>query len=44
VEDLKEYFRITSREKVLEDWAKSAEYDNVGVSVSEFLDVQERYQ
>jgi hypothetical protein len=35
---LKEYFENTPRDKVLEDWAKSAEYDKIGPTVEEFLD------
>jgi len=37
-EALKNYFDTTPREKVLEDWAKSAEHDKMGVTVEEFLD------
>jgi hypothetical protein len=37
-EKLKQYFEETPMEKVLEDWAKSVEYDNVGPTVNEFLD------
>jgi hypothetical protein len=36
--ELKEYFKMTPREKVLEDWAKTAECDKVGPTVEEFLD------
>jgi hypothetical protein len=36
-EKLKQYFEETPREKVLEDWAKSAEYDKVGPTVDDFL-------
>jgi hypothetical protein len=36
-EKLKEYFENTPREKVLEDWKKSANLDNVGPIVDEFL-------
>jgi hypothetical protein len=36
-EKLKEYFETTPREKVLEDWNKSAHLDNVGPTVDEFL-------
>jgi len=36
-EKLKQYFETTPREKVLEDWAKSAEYDKVGPTVDDFL-------
>lgn len=37
IEELKKYFEVTPRDKVLEDWAKSAEFDNVGPTVEEFL-------
>lgn len=37
LEELKQYFEETPRSKVLEDWAKTAEYDNVGPTVEEFL-------
>lgn len=36
-EDLKKYFETTPREKVLEDWAKSKEFDKVGPTIDEFL-------
>jgi len=36
-EQLVKYFQNTPREKVLEDWAKSTEFDNVGLTVEEFL-------
>jgi hypothetical protein len=36
-EELKKYFQETPREKVLEDWAKSKEFDNVGITIDEFL-------
>jgi hypothetical protein len=36
-EKLKQYFEETPREKILEDWAKSVEYDNVGPTVDDFL-------
>jgi len=29
VKDLEDYFKNTPREKVLEDWAKSKEFDNI---------------
>jgi hypothetical protein len=37
VDKLKKYFKETPREKVLEGWKKTKEYDNVGVTVEEFL-------
>jgi hypothetical protein len=36
-EALKQYFEDTPREKVLENWAKSAEFDKIGPSVDEFM-------
>lgn len=36
-EKLVEYFKNTPREKVLEDWNKTAECDNIGPTVEEFL-------
>jgi hypothetical protein len=41
-EKLKEYFKTTPREKVLEDWNKSAHLDNVGPTVDEFIENSER--
>lgn len=37
LEELKEYFRTTSKEQILADWEKSQEYDKVGPTVDEFL-------
>lgn len=37
LQQLKDYFKNTPREKVLEDWAKSAEFDNVGPTVDDFI-------
>jgi hypothetical protein len=37
-EKLKEYFNTTPREKVLEDWKKSANLDNVGPTIDEFIE------
>jgi hypothetical protein len=37
VEELKNYFEETPREKVLEDWEKTKECDNIGVTVEEFI-------
>jgi hypothetical protein len=36
-EKLVEYFKNTPREKILEDWNKTAECDNIGPTVEEFL-------
>lgn len=37
LEDLREYFRNTPREKVLKAWEKSKEFDKVGPTVDEFF-------
>lgn len=37
VEELKKYFKEMPREKVLEDWEKTKEWDNVGITVEEFF-------
>ncbi len=42
-EELKKYLEVTPREKVLEDWAKSAEFDKVGPTVEEFLHNTNQY-
>jgi len=36
-EELKKYFASTSPEKRLKDWSKTAECDNVGPSVENFI-------
>ncbi len=37
LEELKKYFETTPREKVLEDWAKTEAFDQVGPTMDEFL-------
>ena len=37
VEQLKNYFEETPRDKVLADWAESAEFDNITPTVEGFL-------
>ena len=34
---LKEYFETTPKDKVLEDWSKSQEFDEIGPTVEEVL-------
>lgn len=36
-EELTRYFEVTPQNKVLEDWAKSEAFDNVGPTVEEFI-------
>jgi hypothetical protein len=40
---LQKYFKETPREKVLEDWAKSAEFDNVSSSGESIEEAAEDY-
>ena len=35
---LREYFKNTSQEQVLKDWAKSRKYDKIGPNITEYLD------
>ena len=37
LEDLKKYFEVTPREKFLEDWAKTEEFDQMGPTMDSFL-------
>lgn len=39
LEDLKRYFERNSREQILEDWAKTEEYDQTEILVSTFLNI-----
>ncbi len=39
VEQLKNYFDSTPREKILEDWKKSEHLDSVGITVEEFIKI-----
>ena len=43
-EELEKYFANTPREKVLEDWAVSKNYDNVGPKVDDILKNLTLYQ
>jgi len=42
-EELKKYFEATPQDKVLEDWAKSEEFDKIGPTVEEFLRSTQMY-
>ncbi len=35
--ELKKYFEETPREKILEDWENTKEWDSVGITVEEFI-------
>ena len=36
-EELKKYFDTTPPDKILEDWAKSKEFDKIGPTIKEFI-------
>lgn len=40
-EKLKEYFDNTPEDKILSDWEKSKEWDNVGITVDKFVRSQQ---
>jgi hypothetical protein len=42
-EELKKYFETTPQDKILEDWAQTEAFDNVGISVEEFLETSRFY-
>jgi len=42
-EELQKYFEVTPQEKILEDWAKSAEFDKIGPTVEQFLKNTQMY-
>jgi hypothetical protein len=44
IEELKKYFETTPREKVLENWAKSESFDEIGPTMDEFLEQIQRPQ
>lgn len=39
IEELEKYFEETPREKVLEDWENTKDWDNVGITCEEFLKI-----
>lgn len=43
-EQLEQYFATTPREKILEDWAKTEEYDKIGPTAEALLNNILRYQ
>ena len=43
LEDLKKYFEVTPRDKVLTDWEKSAEFNKVGPTIDDFLQHTNQY-
>jgi hypothetical protein len=39
LENLKKYFEITPKEQILKDWDECKEFDNIGIKVSDFLNI-----
>jgi len=39
LEDLKKYYTETSEEQIKKDWAKSEKYDQVGITVDDFIKI-----
>lgn len=42
IEDLKKYFEVTPQNKIIEDWAKTEKFDQIGPTMDEFL-IQANY-
>ena len=43
LEGLRKYFRETPQEKIISDWAKSEEFDNIGPPIDEFIESSKKY-
>jgi hypothetical protein len=43
LEELKKYFETTPQNKILEDWAKSEQYDEIGPTFEEFVKNSQQY-
>lgn len=44
LENLRHYFENNPQEKILEDWEKTKEFDQVGVLLEDFLNSIHKYQ
>jgi hypothetical protein len=44
LENLRCYFKDNSRERILEDWAKTEEFDQVGILMEDFLNIIKEYR
>lgn len=42
-EELKKYFQNTPREQILEDWARTEKFDELGPTVEEFITNTQQY-
>jgi hypothetical protein len=38
-EELKKYFESTPKDKILSDWEKTKDFDNIGLTVDEFINI-----
>lgn len=39
LEELKKYFESTPKDKILSDWEKTKDFDNIGLTVDEFIKI-----
>ena len=44
LENLRYYFKDNSRERILEDWVKTEEFDQVGILMEDFLNIIKEYR
>lgn len=44
LENLRCYFKDNSQEMILEDWAKTEEFDQVGILMEDFLNIIKEYR
>ena len=44
IEELKEHLKNTPKEELLKEWEKTKEFDSVGPSVDEYLNLIEEYK
>jgi hypothetical protein len=43
LDELKKYYETTSPEQIQADWKKSEEFDKIGPTINEFLEVQNKF-
>lgn len=44
LENLRCYFKDNSQERILEDWVKTEEFDQVGILMEDFLNIVKEYR
>jgi hypothetical protein len=43
LDELKKYFETTSPEQIDADWKKSEEFDKIGPTMNEFIEIQNKF-